>query len=287
MSKDCPSCATLRHDIDQITEQGSAFPIRLKVGAHRIDPEAAAKAAKTKSWKALQAAGNVPELVVRAERMYLMALNARQQNGAEGVAFFERYTSFAEALGQGLLEPFSSAPLRQYVRAEDADAKIKHGVLDALDALSMRYEGRAPSLLWEALAFVALREEAFVDRSIIGDAVRYKSTVARWHYAFYDACLHALGKVYSLLLDVQTEISTRSGVVLIHNCDCGCSLVRLSRSGTVHVPLAAEFHRKATESFLTHVLAEGVLILRDRMPFITGVGDDAAAALALEAEGLL
>jgi hypothetical protein len=76
-------------------------------------------------------------------------------------------------------------------------------------------------------------------------------------------------------------------IVIGQACDCGCSLVRLSRSGNVNVPLAPEFHPKATESFLTHVLAEGVLILRDRMPFITGVGDDAAAALALEAQGLL
>ena len=219
--------------------------------------------------------------------MYAIALDAHRQGGEENLKFFRRYTSFIEALGAGLLEPFSSTPLRQYVRDNDPDAQIKRGVLDGLDEISKRYAGRVPSMLWEALAFVALRDDAFIDRSIIGDAMKYKGSVARWHYAFYDACLHGFGKVYSLMLDAQTDITKHAGVVLIHNCDCGCSLVRLKRGGTVDVPLAPEFHRKAAESFLTHVLTEGIILLRDRLPFVTGVGDDAAAALALEAQGLL
>lgn len=286
MSEACPSCQGLRQEIDGICDQGSHFPVRLDVRLNMIDAENAAKAAKTKSWKRLQEKADLADLVVRAERMYYLALQERKK-GEEGTAFFHRYTAFVEAVGSGLLEPFRADPYREFVRTDGPEHAVKLGVLGALQTLSDRYAGRVPSLLWQALAFVALRDDAFIDRSIIGDALRYRKTIAPWHYTFYDACLHALGKVYSLLLDVQTEISRQSGVVLIHNCDCGCSLVRLARGGSVDVPLGEEFHRKATESFMTHVLAEGVLILRDRLPFVTGVGDDAKAALELEAEGLL
>ena len=48
-----------------------------------------------------------------------------------------------------------------------------------------------------------------------------------YHYALVDSALHATGLVYTFLMHVNSVMFRHTGRVLVHNCDCKCSLVNL------------------------------------------------------------
>lgn len=191
---------------------------------------------------------------------------------------------FLAKLAEGYSERFSKLPFLDMIGDDDEHRELKVQALYAVDELAEQFGNRLPALLWRTMAFIAVREAPTEDRSIIAEV--QKSTLPE-HYTYLDACLHALGKVYSLNFHVASVFYKRTGHVPIHNCDCGCSLHSLAKpSGGMHFELPRENMKKATESFLTHLLAEFVTLAGLKLPFELGVGDDAAAALAIERDGL-
>lgn len=255
-------------------------PFRLSITP--VDHDEALAQPLPGDWAALIESGFHPDLVLRAAcAQRWCALNQEHMPEHELV---EPMRLFLERLAEGFGRRFDSTSFREAIEDDDEHRELKLKALDAIDELAEFYGNRVPDLLWTTLAFISAREAPTEDRSII---VEVQQSALPEHYTFLDACLHALGKVYSLNFHVASIFSQHTGFVPIHNCDCGCSLHSLAPAGggmNFEMPRANVV--KATESFLTHVLAELVALAGFKIPFEFGVGDDAAAALAIEREGL-
>lgn len=229
-------------------------------------------------WHDLRTRDFHSDLYLRAVAVYLWSL---KHPGIIDASFME---GFLAKLAEGYSERFRKLPFLDMIEEDDEFRGLKVQSLQAVDELAEQFGNRLPVLLWRTLAFIAVREAPTEDRSIIVEV--QKSTLPE-HYTYLDACLHALGKVYSLNFHVASVFYKHTGHVPIHNCDCGCSLHSLAKpSGGMHFELPPANVKKATESFLTHLLAEFVTLAGLKLPFELGVGDDAAAALAIERNGL-
>lgn len=233
-------------------------------------------------WSCLQDQGFHDDIVLRVACANLWCI--MNQPALPDHPVVEPMGLFLKRLASGYQHRFDSAPFRNDIDPNDEHRELKLKALDAIDELAEFYGDRLPNLLWTTLAFISAREAPTEDRSIIVEVANSKLPE---HYTFLDACLHALGKVYSLNFHVASVFWKHTGHVPIHNCDCGCSLHSLAAiEGGMHFQMPRANVKKATESFLTHVLAEFVCLAGMKIPFEFGVGDDAAAALAMERNGL-
>lgn len=243
-----------------------------------VDHEKALSLELPGRWPELRRRGFHDDLYLRVAAQHLWGMENRL------VISSELLDPFLAKLAEGYSERFSKLSFLDMIGEDDEYRELKVRTLYAVDELAEQFGDRLPTLLWRTLAFVAVREEPTQDRSIIAEV--QKSSLPE-HYTYLDACLHALGTVFNLNFHVESVFYKHTGHVLIHNCDCGCSLHSLAKpSGSMCAELPRESVKKATESFLVHLLAQFVMLAGLKLPFELGVGDDAAAALAIERDGL-
>ncbi len=229
-----------------------------------------------KAWQDLIAAGFDHEDII--DRAYAhLAWTERTYAGTPYSAVAQgNARAFVSALAKGFMQPFDAAPFMPL--AGDPHAGMKHAFLAAISDLANEFGDRVSSVLWDSLAYLGSREAPEESRSILKEAAALPH-----HYAVVDTHLHALGKVYSLMLHVQSAVFTRTGRVLNHNCDCNCSLVNLlAVSGSVNAPLPRALHPEATQSLFTHLCAESELILNRRLPFEYTITKEAQELFGVE-----
>jgi hypothetical protein len=184
--------------------------------------------------------------------------------------------AFLSAMAKGFLEPFNPEPFRP--KAGDPYFGLKTNALEAISKLSLEFGDRVSSVMWDSLAHLATRSEPEEKRSILKEA-----SILPHHYGIVDGMLHALGKPYTLFLRVQSVFFSHTGMVLVHNCDCSCSLLNLKKiDGIIRFDLGPDERREATQSLFTHQLAESHLILDEKLPFEYSITGDAQALLGVQ-----
>lgn len=242
---------------------------RFSMHLNPVDLEEAAKLPLPAPWPQLIEQGFHQDLLIRVQ-----ATNAYAQR--------EGYTSvpnFLSIIGEGFLKPFDAETIRP--ADDDPDKELKNQVLNGLQEAADKYGDRISSVVWYSLAYIATRTEPLTQRSILKEA-----NSLPYHYSVVDSVLHAVPKVYWLMLDIHAATYKHSGHILIHNCDCGCSLINMApasdNDGVVKFNLAPKFHKEATYSALSHLLSEGFLIRELQLPFALGVSPEAAEILALQ-----
>jgi len=206
-------------------------------------------------WKELESKKFHPDLLDRA-----YAHTAWTERTANPI-WIGNAETFLSVLGKGYLKPFD----RTLFPFSDDDPyyEMKKNALNALEELSLEFGDRVSSVMWNSLAHLATRSEPEEKKSILKEA----STLPH-HYGIVDTMLHAMGKVYTFSLRVQSVFFGHTGMILVHNCDCNCSLLNLKRvSGAVRFELNEEESFEATQSLFTHMCAESHLILNDKLPF--------------------
>lgn len=187
-------------------------------------------------------------------------------------------SAFLSVVGKGFLSPFDRLKF-EADWPDDGLADLRRRALDAICELSQEFGDRVSSVVWDSLAHLAVREDPEATRSILKEAHSLPH-----HFGIVDTMLHAVGKVYTFLLRVQSVFCQHTGMVLIHNCDCNCSLLNLGR-----VDGRIEFGRmspagiiEASQSLFTHMCAESHLILDERLPFEYSITAEAPLVLGLQ-----
>jgi hypothetical protein len=207
------------------------------------------------SWKELEAQGFHADLVDRAYAH--TAWIERSQNQI----WIGNARAFLSALGKGFLTPFDKSPFMP--AQNDPYFELKKRAIASLQELADEFGNRVSSVVWDSLAHLATRTEPEQKKSILKEV----DTLPH-HYGIVDTMLHAIGKVYTFSLRVQSVFSAHTGMILVHNCDCNCSLLNLKAvDGGVRFSLGAEERIEATQSLFTHQCAESHLILDQKLPF--------------------
>lgn len=199
------------------------------------------------------------------------------------LAYTKEYGGYENAeaslaiLGSGFAAAFSR--FRFGPTDRDPNYKLKLKALDAIDELSAFYGNRVSAVVWDALAHLACREDPEREQSIIKEAA---SGTLPHHYLLVDCALHATGLVYTFLLHVNSVMFRHTGRILIHNCDCSCSLVNLEEiGGSIDYRLPRAKLQAATQSVFTHLLAETVKLMEDFLPFAYSITPEAQQIKAL------
>ncbi len=189
---------------------------------------------------------------------------------------YKNARAFLSALGKGFAEPFDRSLFP--VETGDPYFELKTNALNAIEELSLEFGDRVSSVMWDALAHLATRSEPEEKKSILKEADSLPH-----HYGVIDTCLHAFGKVYSFSLHCQSTFYRHTKMVLIHNCDCDCSLLNLQPvSGSIIFKLTEEQRFEATQSLFTHMCAESELILNQKLPFEYTITKEAQELLGLQ-----
>jgi hypothetical protein len=221
-----------------------------------------------KSWEALEIVDFHPDITDRAYAH--LAWTERTGNAL----WIGNANAFLAALGKGFLEPFDAKKFRP--KEGDPYFDLKTRALAALTELSAEFGDRVTSVMWNSLAHLATRTEPEESRSILKEA-----DILPHHYGIVDTMLHAMGKVYTFSLRVQSVFFAHTGMVLVHNCDCNCSLLNLQPvNGNIAFELGEKQRFEATQSLMSHMCAESHLILNSKLPFEYTITGDAQAVLA-------
>lgn len=184
--------------------------------------------------------------------------------------------AFLSAMARGFLKPFDRTMFQP--QQSDPYFVLKNNALNALDELSAFFGNRVSSVTWNALAHIATRDEPEEKKSILKEANKFPH-----HYGIIDTQLHAIGKVYTFSLHMQSVFFKHTGRILVHNCDCDCSLLNLQQiDGVVKFTLSEQQLFEATQSLFTHQLAESHLILDEKLPFEYTITKEAQEILGLE-----
>lgn len=201
-----------------------------------------------------------PDLLLRAQAA--MAWAKRE-------GFETNMKAHLSALGKGFVIHFCRSSFEPAIGATFYDLRKKG--LDAIEELAIFYGDRVSSVVWDAFAHLAVREEPEEKRSILKE----QDTLPH-HYGIVDTALHAAGKVYTFMMHVQSVFFKHTGMILVHNCDCNCSLLNLKKvDGQVVFNLQKSEILEPTQSLFTHLLAEGHLILDQKLPFEFSVTEEA------------
>jgi hypothetical protein len=180
-------------------------------------------------------------------------------------------------LGKGFAAPFDRS--RFEPTTHDANRALKAKALDALDELATFYGNRVSAVVWDALAHLACRADPEREQSIIKEAAL--GTLPH-HYLLIDSALHATGLVYTFQLHVNSVMFRHTARILVHNCDCSCSLVNLEAiGGSIDYTLPQGKIQAATQSVFTHLLAETMKLMECFLPFAYGVTPEAREIEAL------
>jgi hypothetical protein len=219
-------------------------------------------------WALLESQDFHADLTNRAYAHSAYAANNAFADNAYAVLF---------ALGNGFIAPFDRS--RFEPRHNDENLELKSSALDALDELAAFYGDRISSVVWESLAHLACREDPEVEKSIIKEAA---SGTLPHHYMLVDSALHATGLVYTFLLHVNSVMFKHTGRILVHNCDCNCSLVNLETiGGRIEYTPPRQNVVAMTQSVFTHLLAETVKLMECFLPFAYSITPEAYEIKAL------
>jgi hypothetical protein len=222
------------------------------------------------SFKELEKNDFYPDLLDRAYA-HLVWINRRGDDREISNA-----KAFISAIGKGFLNPFDRK--RFEPKKGDNFFELKTKALNAISELSLEFGNRVSSVMWDALAHLATREEPETKKSILKEADKLPH-----HYGIVDTMLHAKGKVYSFSLHVQSVFFKHTGRVLIHNCDCDCSLLNLLEiDGEIRFVLSENGKFEATQSLFTHMCAESHLILDEKLPFEYTITKEAQELLGVQ-----
>lgn len=225
-------------------------------------------------WPELEKAGFHEDLVGRAYAHKAWTERAYGKDMGKGKEGTPAQVLNARAFLASIAKGFKSKFDRKMFEKEGIglSGPLRSRALDAFAELSDEFGDRVSSVMWESLAHLATRENPEVKKSILQEMDSLPH-----HYAIVDTMLHAFGKVYSFANHVQSVFFRHTGYVLIHNCDCNCSLVNLKKvNGSINILINSEEERfEATQSLSTHMLAESELILNRRLPFEYTITKDA------------
>lgn len=184
--------------------------------------------------------------------------------------------AFLSAMARGFLMPFDRSTFEP--QATDSYFELKTNALHAIEELSLFFGNRVSSVTWNSLAHLSTRKEPEEKKSILKEA-----SILPHHYGIVDTQLHAIGKVYTFALYMQSVFSKHTGRILVHNCDCDCSLLNLQPvSGAVVFSLGHTQVYEATQSLFTHQLAESHLILNAKLPFEYTITKEAQELLGIQ-----
>lgn len=223
-----------------------------------------------KSWKELEAKGFHSDLIDRAYAH--LAWTERTGNAL----WVKNARAFLSSIGKGFLGPFERKAFEP--AKDDPHHDLKARGLQAILQLSVEFGDRVPSVMWNSLAHLATRKDPEQTRSILKEADSLPH-----HFGIVDTMLHAMGKVYTFALRVQSVFYSHTGMALVHNCDCDCSLLNLAPvSGTINFSMDQKQIREATQSLFTHMCAESHLILNARLPFEYTITTEAGLLLGTQ-----
>jgi hypothetical protein len=219
-------------------------------------------------WPALIAAAFHQDIVDRAYAHLAYCTEYGGLNNAELVL---------AALGEGFVNPFERLQFEPTLDDPNYELKVKS--LDALTELSGFYGDRVSSVVWKSLAYLACRADPEVEQSIIqADATGNLP----YSYTLVDSALHATGLVYTFLMHVNSVMFKHTGRILVHNCDCNCSLVNLEEmGGRIEYDLPQGKIVGATQSVFTHLLAETYKLMECFLPFAYSITPEACKIKAL------
>jgi hypothetical protein len=224
-----------------------------------------------KSWHPLEAAGFNDDLLTRAYAH--MAWTERTGNEV----WIGNARAFLSAMAKGFAEPFDRTAFDP--KEGDPHFDLKRRGLDAVEELSDEFGDRVSSVVWDSFAHMATRSEPEVKTSILKE-----TDTLPHHYGIVDCMYHAAGKVYTFILRVQSVFFRHTGMVLVHNCDCQCSLLNLrSMQGAIQFDFTGEKERfEATQSLFVHQCAESHLILNCKLPFEYTITKEAQELFGVE-----
>lgn len=234
----------------------------LAIAVEFIDIEIAQKAILPEPWPDLIASGFHPDL---ADRAFAHFAYCQKHDFSYNAAIV------LTEIGNGFVRPFN----RNFFEPQRDDEffGLKRSALDAIEELAAFYGDRISAVIWNSLAHLAARSEPEVEKSILKEAA---DGSLPYHYAIVDSALHATGLVYPFLLHVNSVMFAHTSRILIHNCDCGCSLVNLEAiGGEIRYELPRENIIKASQSVLTHFLAETVKLMELFLPFSYSITPEA------------
>ena len=224
-------------------------------------------------WHELESAGFHEDLLTRAYAHQIWSGRTGKQPGRKDVSHNARV--FLSAMGKGFKKPFDRGAFEP--KAGDPYFTLKTQALDAIEELAKFFGDRVSSVQWNAFAHLSTREEPEEKKSILKEAAGGQLP---HHYGIVDCMLHAAGKVYTFSLFVQSVFWKHTGMILVHNCDCNCSLLNLQPvQGRVEFSLSETQIFEASQSLFVHQCAESHLILDERLPFEYTITGDALALL--------
>lgn len=156
------------------------------------------------------------------------------------------------------------------------DLKVK--ALNSIQELSEKFGNRVDSTIWNSFSHLAVRENPENKKSILSE-----QDLLPHHYGIVDTNLHAAGKVYTFMLQVQSTFFKHTGCILVHNCDCSCSLINLKKiDGVVKFDLMDDTDIfECTQSLITHKFAESHLLINEKLPFEFSITKEAQELFGL------
>lgn len=184
---------------------------------------------------------------------------------------FENACLVLAVIGDGFFTPFDRAQFEP--DHNDPQFELKTNALNAIVEMVDFYGDRISAVVWKSLAHLACRTNPEVEQSIIKEAA---SGTLPYHYTLVDSALHATGLVYTFLMHVNSIMFRHTGRVLVHNCDCKCSLVNLEMlNGCIEYELPQANITVASQSVLTHLLAETFKLMECFLPFAYSITPEA------------
>lgn len=220
------------------------------------------------AWQALERQGFETSLVLRA-RGYLHRARRDGPIDERVARTVLRWT------GEGFLRPFRASDF--IVNAEDPDAELKHRALLALDHLARELDGLVPSVVWHSYAYLFLRAQPTVHATILS-----QQAALPYPWWLVDTVLHAMPKVYDLMLHVQSRFFAETGCIVNHGCDCGCDIQPLIHGACVRYSLDRSHFLNRAEALLAHIFSEAILLGVKRYPAELGVSPEASEAVSIE-----
>jgi len=184
--------------------------------------------------------------------------------------------AFLSSLGKGFNTLFDKEIFT--LDKKDPYYGLKQNALIALEELSIFFGNRVNHTIWNSFAHLAVREDPEKKKSILSE-----QDILPHHYGIVDTNLHAAGKVYTFMLQVQSTFFKHTGCILVHNCDCSCSLINLKKvEGSIVFNLRTEEEIfECTQSLLTHQLAESHLLINEKLPFEFSITKEAQELFGL------
>lgn len=236
-------------------------------------------ASEMNAWKKLFESGWDEQDLTQRAYAHLM-WTKREAEETNRPHFVGNAKAFLGSMARGFLKPFNK---EDFMPAnDDQHYELKRNALNGIEVSAKFFGQRVPSVVWNSFAYLSVRDEPEVSRSILKEAEALPH-----HYGIVDTMLHGTAKCYKGMMFMQSNFFQATGYILDHNCDCDCSLVNLF-AGIGHQSVVFNMGKdkiyEATQSTFTHLLAESHLILNCKLPFEYTVTKEAALLPGIEVE---